>query len=300
MVKTSKKPKTETKQTKKFCAKSKMQAWGWQEGQGIGKNNQGRKTFIKVQLKMDKNGLGTDPNQNQVDPWWAKAFNKTAKKIRRKAKDESDSEVSSDSSDSDDDEEEKSNLKEKIFDSCGVQLNSKKAISKRIANARKNFYKNFISAGILQPGEVIEELRRQEAEEKKAKEEKRLKKEKKRAKRALKKEELSEEDETEPKITKKSKKKTKKIKKEKKEKSKKSKVKEEVESSSSETDSEPEPNNSKSYLKPKTFAGLTDEELFAACGGRTAHRAAKFGLGLGGKLARIEAQEKELLKKLKG
>ena len=42
----------------------------------------------------------------------------------------------------------------------------------------------------------------------------------------------------------------------------------------------------------KTFAGLSDDALFKACGGRTAHRAAKFGLGLGGKLARLEAQEK--------
>ena len=59
-------------------------------------------------------------------------------------------------------------------------------------------------------------------------------------------------------------------------------------------------------LKKKTFFmnpfynsifGLDDDDLFAACGGRTAHRAAKYGLKLGGKLARLEKQES--LKKVK-
>ncbi|XP_053698217.1 G patch domain-containing protein 4 [Sabethes cyaneus] len=43
---------------------------------------------------------------------------------------------------------------------------------------------------------------------------------------------------------------------------------------------------------------LTDEELFAACGGRTAHKGARHGLKLSGKLARLEAQDNKLLKEL--
>ncbi|EDW39184.1 GL13950 [Drosophila persimilis] len=43
---------------------------------------------------------------------------------------------------------------------------------------------------------------------------------------------------------------------------------------------------------------LTDEELFKACGGRTAHKGARHGLKLSGKLARIEQQEREMLEKL--
>lgn len=43
---------------------------------------------------------------------------------------------------------------------------------------------------------------------------------------------------------------------------------------------------------------LTDEELFAACGGRTAHKGARHGLNLSGKLARIEAQNSKLLQEL--
>lgn len=43
---------------------------------------------------------------------------------------------------------------------------------------------------------------------------------------------------------------------------------------------------------------LTDEELFKACGGRTAHKGARHGLKLSGKLSRIEQQEEELLAKM--
>ncbi|XP_049283049.1 G patch domain-containing protein 4 [Anopheles funestus] len=43
---------------------------------------------------------------------------------------------------------------------------------------------------------------------------------------------------------------------------------------------------------------LTDEQLFAACGGRTAHKGARHGLGLTGKLARIEEQNNKLLQQL--
>uniref|UniRef100_A0A182S619 G patch domain-containing protein 4 n=1 Tax=Anopheles maculatus TaxID=74869 RepID=A0A182S619_9DIPT len=43
---------------------------------------------------------------------------------------------------------------------------------------------------------------------------------------------------------------------------------------------------------------LTDEELFAACGGRTAHKGARHGLSLTGKLARIDAQNNKLLQEL--
>jgi len=43
------------------------------------------------------------------------------------------------------------------------------------------------------------------------------------------------------------------------------------------------------------FVKMTDEELFKACGGRTAHKGARHGLTLSGKLSRIAEQEKQLL-----
>uniref|UniRef100_U5EPR8 G patch domain-containing protein 4 n=1 Tax=Corethrella appendiculata TaxID=1370023 RepID=U5EPR8_9DIPT len=43
---------------------------------------------------------------------------------------------------------------------------------------------------------------------------------------------------------------------------------------------------------------ISDSELLEACGGRTAHKAARHGMNLSGKLARIEAQDNDLLMKL--
>ncbi|XP_073964498.1 G patch domain-containing protein 4-like isoform X2 [Choristoneura fumiferana] len=49
--------------------------------------------------------------------------------------------------------------------------------------------------------------------------------------------------------------------------------------------------------EPKDVLKMTDEELFAACEGRTAHKGARHGLKASGKLARIEQQEQMLLAK---
>ncbi|KAG7188670.1 hypothetical protein KM043_008293 [Ampulex compressa] len=48
------------------------------------------------------------------------------------------------------------------------------------------------------------------------------------------------------------------------------------------------------------YTPLTDEELFKACGGRTAHKGARHGLKLNGKLSRIARQEAKLLGTLMG
>ncbi|KAL7306013.1 hypothetical protein TKK_0001479 [Trichogramma kaykai] len=47
--------------------------------------------------------------------------------------------------------------------------------------------------------------------------------------------------------------------------------------------------------KVNVIPKMTDEELFKACGGRTAHKGARHGLNLNGKLARIAEQEQQLL-----
>ncbi|CRK96361.1 CLUMA_CG009778, isoform A [Clunio marinus] len=52
-------------------------------------------------------------------------------------------------------------------------------------------------------------------------------------------------------------------------------------------------------IEIKPVQVLTDEELFKACGGRTAHKGARHGLKLSGKLQRIADQEKALLEKMK-
>lgn len=52
-------------------------------------------------------------------------------------------------------------------------------------------------------------------------------------------------------------------------------------------------------IEIKPISVLSDEDLFKACNGRTAHKGARHGLNLTGKLQRIAAQEKELLEKMR-
>lgn len=52
-------------------------------------------------------------------------------------------------------------------------------------------------------------------------------------------------------------------------------------------------------IEIKPLNVLSDEDLFKACGGRTAHKGARHGLNLTGKLQRIADQEKILLEKMK-
>uniref|UniRef100_A0A0C9RNR6 G patch domain-containing protein 4 n=1 Tax=Fopius arisanus TaxID=64838 RepID=A0A0C9RNR6_9HYME len=54
-------------------------------------------------------------------------------------------------------------------------------------------------------------------------------------------------------------------------------------------------NNFQTTTKSEMISFLTDEEIFKACGGRTAHKGARHGLKLSGKLARIERQEQDIL-----
>lgn len=52
-------------------------------------------------------------------------------------------------------------------------------------------------------------------------------------------------------------------------------------------------------IKIKTkVVHLTDEELFAACGGRTAHKGARHGHTMKSKISRLEAQEQALLEQM--
>lgn len=53
-------------------------------------------------------------------------------------------------------------------------------------------------------------------------------------------------------------------------------------------------------IEIKPIQVLSDADLFKACGGRTAHKGARFGLNLTGKLQRIAEQEKDLLERMKG
>lgn len=67
---------------------------GWAEGQGLGKEEQGRSTYVHVKKKDDNSGLGKEKaQQNKVnDQWYFNAFdsalaNMGGKKKKKKKKD---------------------------------------------------------------------------------------------------------------------------------------------------------------------------------------------------------------------
>ena len=68
--------------SKDDAIRSQMTKFGWLEGKGLGKKEQGRKEAIKVSLKNNKNGLGLDPSEQFVFHWWDHVFNKVASSIK--------------------------------------------------------------------------------------------------------------------------------------------------------------------------------------------------------------------------
>lgn len=61
-----------------------MAKMGWKEGQGLGKDMQGRSTYVHVKKKDDNAGLGTDKaHQNNVnDQWYFDAFDSALAKTK--------------------------------------------------------------------------------------------------------------------------------------------------------------------------------------------------------------------------
>eukprot|EP01116_Phalansterium_solitarium_P012836 TRINITY_DN2949_c0_g1_i1.p2 TRINITY_DN2949_c0_g1~~TRINITY_DN2949_c0_g1_i1.p2 ORF type:complete len:355 (-),score=167.47 TRINITY_DN2949_c0_g1_i1:443-1507(-) len=61
-----------------------LQKWGWQQGKGLGKNEDGTKDYIRVKKKHDNSGLGVT-KATPADGWWEKLYNSTAKSTKEKA-----------------------------------------------------------------------------------------------------------------------------------------------------------------------------------------------------------------------
>ncbi|CAG9856827.1 unnamed protein product [Phyllotreta striolata] len=176
-------------------ARKQLEKYGWSEGKGLGKHEDGIVTALKPQLKFDNAGVGHDPGEQFTNNWWEKLFNKAADNIQI--------------------ESGKNDVRVKLKSKGSVEITTKDYSVKDFKKNSHLEYGSFLKTAKL-TGSSVEQY------------------------------------------------------------------------------------DVPSISEPKTsFQAMTDEELFAACGGRTAHKGARHGLKLSGKLTRIEKQEKMLLKKMK-
>merc|ERR1711962_171824 len=116
-------------------AKKHMYKQGWAEGKGLGRNESGMKTAIKVKIKRDQAGIGHDMAEEFTFQWWDHVFNRAASKIKLKGEEDSDS------SDSDDDAS---------GGSSGAHFDiSNKKPTKKKYDPKQILYGRFVSGGLL-------------------------------------------------------------------------------------------------------------------------------------------------------
>lgn len=174
-----------------------LSKYGWKEGQGLGKNNDGISQPLRANLKFDNAGLGVDKADEFNNHWWERVFNEAANNVEIKK------------------DGDKISVNRKNKES--VEITTKEYSVRKLKKKKLDSYDNFLSSStLINNGSEIANPNKIEVQE----------------------------------------------------------------------------------IEMKPYKPLTDEELFAACGGRTAHKGARHGLKLSGKLARIEQQEKELLLKM--
>lgn len=65
----------------KGFSQEQLHKWGWKEGKGLGKVEDGLVSAIKVKRKNNKGGLGHDHGSDFTFNWWDHIFNKTASSI---------------------------------------------------------------------------------------------------------------------------------------------------------------------------------------------------------------------------
>ncbi|ETV80230.1 hypothetical protein H257_06576 [Aphanomyces astaci] len=73
-------------------AKRQMEKMGWTEGKGLGKDEQGMATHIKVKRREENAGVGveTKEKEDQTNQWWYNVYNNVASKIVVDASDDDD------------------------------------------------------------------------------------------------------------------------------------------------------------------------------------------------------------------
>lgn len=181
-------------------AQKELKKFGWKEGLGLGKNENGMKEAIKVKIKNDGHGMGHNRGDEFTFHWWDHVFNKAASSIVVESTQEGVSVKAAKES---------------------VGVSTKKA---RTYDNKAMLYGQFVKGATLDNNQEV----KSEGEEEDASE-----------------------------VT--------------------------------------------EYLEEdrQTLQKLPDEEILKICGGMTAHKGARHGLKLNGKLERIQEQERLLMEKWK-
>lgn len=181
-------------------AQKELKKFGWKEGSGLGKNENGMKEAIKVKIKNDSHGVGHNRGDEFTFHWWDHVFNKAASSIVVESTQEGVSVKAAKES---------------------VGVSTKKA---RTYDNKAMLYGQFVKGATLDNNQEV----KSEGEEEDASE-----------------------------VT--------------------------------------------EYLEEdrQTLRKLPDEEILKICGGMTAHKGARHGLKLNGKLERIQEQERLLMEKWK-
>ncbi|KAL0809551.1 hypothetical protein ABMA28_011084 [Loxostege sticticalis] len=181
-------------------ARKQLEKYGWTDGKGLGKHENGISEALKPKLKRSVTGIGHDAASDFTEHWWTQLYNKAAGNV----------EVEEENG-----KTKKIKTKEDEFEITNSTWKIKR--KKKESDDQDEQYKDyFVRKAVLTGGGAKTE-------------------------------------------------------------------------NVSGTESEDEEKETKDVFK------MTDEELFAACEGRTAHKGARHGLKATGKLARIAQQEQMLL-----
>ncbi|GLD92267.1 hypothetical protein PINS_up000800 [Pythium insidiosum] len=75
-------------------ARKQMEKMGWSEGKGLGKNEQGMATYVRVKKREESMGIGVEAVkvQEQQNQWWYNVYDKLADKIKIAADSDDDAE----------------------------------------------------------------------------------------------------------------------------------------------------------------------------------------------------------------
>ncbi|XP_045782250.1 G patch domain-containing protein 4 [Maniola jurtina] len=187
-------------------ARKQLEKYGWTDGKGLGKDENGISEPLKAKIKHSHTGVGYNPASDFTEHWWSALYDKAASNLEVENKNGKTKKI-----------RRKSNEEFEITNSTWKMKRKKKEKQQE----KEEYSEFFVKTAVMgQGGDKTTRVR----------------------------------------------------------------------DSDSQSESESE---SKDAVK------MTDEELFAACQGRTAHKGARHGLRALGKLARIEQQEQILLQQIK-